>query len=153
MKKVMYAVFAMLVLCAVPNSLFAATINPPLSQERQDLIKTNLIAGLEHSSAEVQAHYVQLVVDLKRAYPDYDFDYAIIPLMAKLKSSDNCGMRILAALALYEYQDSRMGRFAVQQTIDHCDSDRLAKFCQTLIRKWNNRGDRPAYTAQVVYPF
>jgi hypothetical protein len=73
--------------------------------------------------------------------------------MGKLKNNDNCGMRILAALALYEFQDSRMGRFAVKQTIDHCNSDRLARFCKVLIRKWDNRTERPAYTAQVVYPF
>lgn len=153
MKKTIYTLIAMLVICAVPSLVSASSINPPLTPERQNLIKTNLLAGLEHSSSEVQAHYLQLVIDLKRAYPEYNFDYAIIPLMGKLKTNDNCGMRILAALALYEYQDSRMGRFAVQQTIDHCDSDRLAKFCKTLIRKWDNRSERPAYTAQVVFPF
>ncbi len=153
MKKTIYTLIAMLVICAVPSLVSASTINPPLTPERQELIKKNLVAGLEHSSTEVQAHYLQLIIDLKRAYPKYDFDYAVIPLMGKLKTNDNCGMRILAALALYEYQDSRLGRFAVQQTIQHCDSDRLAKICKTLIRKWDNRSERPAYTAQVVYPF
>ncbi|MBE0643659.1 MAG: hypothetical protein IH600_06230 [Bacteroidetes bacterium] len=153
MKKLTYTLFALLVICAVPSALFAETINPPLSPERQEIIKTNIIAGLQHSSQEVQADYVQLMIDLKRAYPQYNFNYAIIPLMDKLKNEDNCGMRILAALALYEFQDSRMGRFAVEQTIDHCKSQRLAKFCQTLIRKWDKRTERAVYTAQVVYPF
>ncbi|MFZ1731855.1 MAG: hypothetical protein WBQ23_13125 [Bacteroidota bacterium] len=153
MKKVISAIVAMLVICAVPSLLSASTIHPPLTPERQELIKKNIMAGLESSSFEVQANHLQLIVDLKRAYPEYDFDYAIIPLMGKLKNNENCGMRILAALALYEFQDSRMGRFAVNQTIDHCNSDRLAKFCQTLIRKWDFRSERPAYTAQIVYPF
>ncbi len=153
MKKLIYAMFAMLVVCAVPSSLFAETINPPLTPERQEIIKTNVLAGLEHSSAEVQADYVQLVIDLKRAYPQYDFDYAIIPLMSKLKNEESCGMRILAALALYEFEDSGMSRFAVKQTMYHCDNVRLSRFCKTLIRKWDNRGDRAVYTAQVVYPF
>ncbi len=153
MKKVVCTVAALLVLCAVPSALFAASVNPPLSEERQELIKTNLLVGLDHSSTEVQADYMQLVIDLKRAYPEYNFDYAIIPLMKKLKNCDNCGVRILAALALYEFQDSRKGRFAVEQTIAHCDIPRLSRFCQTLIRKWDNRAPRPTYTAEIVYPF
>jgi hypothetical protein len=153
MKKVLCSVAVLLVLSAVPYSMFAATVNPPLSKERQELIKTNLLVGLNHSSTEVQADYMQLVIDLKRAYPEYDFDYAIIPLMNKLKNCDDCPVRILAALALYEFQDSRKSRFAVQQTIEHCDTPRLARFCQTLIRKWDNRAPRPNYVAEVVYPF
>ena len=46
-----------------------------------------------------------------------------------------------------------MSRFAVKQTIFHCGDERLARFCKTLIRKWENRGERAEYTAQVVYPF
>lgn len=96
---------------------------------------------------------MQLVIDLKRAYPNYDFDYAIIPLMGILKGEDSCPMRMLAALALYEFEDSRMSRFAVLQTFYHCDSERLTKHCKTLVLKWNQRDARPVYTAEVVYPF
>jgi hypothetical protein len=153
MKSLVCALFALLVTMSVPGDLFAAAINPPLSTERQEFIRTNIVAGLENSSAEVRASYMQLVIDLKRAYPEYDFDYAIIPLMAQLKSEESCPMRMMAALALYEFEDSRMSRFAVQQTIHHCDSERLTRHCKTLIAKWNARGNRPVYTAQVVYPF
>ena len=153
MKSLITALFAMLVICAVPASLSAESSNPPLTDERQDVIRTNLVAGLENSSAEVRASYMQLVIDLKRAYPEYDFDYAIIPLMSILKNEDNCPMRMLAALALYEFEDSRMSRFAVLQTFYHCDSDRLTKHCKTLVLKWHQRDDRPVYTAEVVYPF
>lgn len=153
MKTLVCALFALLVTVSIPGDLFAAATNPPLSPERQEYIRTNLVAGLENSSAEVRASYMQLVIDLKRAYPEYDFDYAIIPLMAQLKSAESCPMRMMAALALYEFEDSRMSRFAVQQTIYHCDSERLTRHCKTLIAKWHARSARPVYTAQVVYPF
>ena len=153
MKSLILSLFAMLAMLAIPASLSAASSNPPLSEDRQEIIRTNLVAGLENPSAEVRASYMQLVIDLKRAYPDYDFDYAIIPLMSILKNEDSCPMRMLAALALYEYEDSRMSRFAVLQTFYHCDSDRLSKHCKTLVLKWHQRDDRPVYTAEVVYPF
>jgi hypothetical protein len=153
MKKMMMTLMIMFAISAVPNMLFAGETNPPLSQERQEYIKTNVIAGLQHSSMEVQADYVQLVIDLKRAYPEYDFDYAIIPLMDKLKNESDAGIRIISALALYEFQDSRKSKFAVQQTAMFDASDRVARHCQTLIRKWDNRSERPIFTAQVVYPF
>ena len=153
MKKAMLTLVVMLVISAVPSAIFASESNPPISQERQELIKENILAGIQHKSMEVQADYVQLVIDLKRAYPEYDFDYAIIPLMDKLKNESTPGIRIIAALALYEFKDSRMGKFAIQQTALLDGSDRVARHCQTLIRKWDNRTDRPVYTAQVVYPF
>jgi hypothetical protein len=153
MKKMMMTLMIVFAISAVPNMLFAGETNPPLSQERQEYIKTNVLAGLQHSSMEVQADYVQLVIDLKRAYPEYDFDYAIIPLMDKLKNESDAGIRIISALALYEYQDSRKSKFAVQQTAMLDASDRVARHCQTLIRKWDNRSERPIFTAQVVYPF
>lgn len=153
MKKMMMTLMMVFVISAVPNMLFAGETNPPLSQERLEYIKVNVLAGLQHPSMEVQADYVQLVIDLKRAYPEYDFDYAIIPLMDKLKNEAEAGIRIISALALYEFKDSRKSKFAVQQTAMLDDSDRVARHCQTLIRKWNNRTERPIYTAQVVYPF
>ncbi|MBR9978708.1 MAG: hypothetical protein KFH87_11540 [Bacteroidetes bacterium] len=153
MKTLSYALMLMITMTAFPVLLSAETAHPPLSRERQDFIKTNLLAGLEHSSTEVRAQYVQLIIELKRAYPQYDFDYAIIPLMSTLKNEENCGMRILAALALYEFPHSRKGRFAIEQTARHCDSQRLARHCTTLLRKWNDREEHPAYTAQVVFPF
>ncbi|MDX9758159.1 MAG: hypothetical protein RBU27_03270 [Bacteroidota bacterium] len=153
MKSFICALFVLLVTSGIPDTLSAASKNPPLSKERQEYIETNLLAGLSHSSAEVRASYMQLVIDLKRVYPRYDFDYAIIPLMALLKGEDDCPMRMMAALALYEFEDSRKSRFAVQQTMLHCSSARLARHCKTLLVKWNQRDDRPVYTASVVYPF
>ncbi|MCB2203932.1 hypothetical protein KQI65_04230 [bacterium] len=153
MKKVMITMMMLFAISAVTQVALAGEANPPLSQERQEYIKENVLAGLQHPSMEVQADYVQLVIDLKRAYPEYDFDYAIIPLMDKLKNESDDGIRIISALALYEYQDSRKSRFAVQQTAMLDGSDRVAKHCQTLVRKWDNRSEKPIYTAQVVYPF
>ncbi len=131
----------------------AREINPPLSVERQSTIEKNIVAGLDHKSFEVQCDYIQLIIDLKRAYPKYNFDYAIIPLMDKLKNESNPSIRIIAALALYEFQDSRMSKFAVKRTALLDKTERVARHCKTLIRKWDDRAERPVYVAQVVYPF
>lgn len=151
MKKSLMTLLVMMVVASA--SVFAQVNNPPLSADRQNDIKTNLLAGLQHPSMEVQADYIQLIIDLKRAYPEYDFDYAIIPLMDKLKNESESGIRIIAALALYEYKDSRMSKFAIQQTAKHDGSKRVARHCETLIRKWDSRSENSVFTAQVVYPF
>jgi hypothetical protein len=153
MKPRMIVMLIIFALSGIQTAAFAGATNPPLSEERQGIIKKNILAGLEHRSMEVRCDYIQLVIDLKRAYPKYNFDYAIIPLMDKLKNEDELSIRILAALALYEYQDSRMSRFAVQQTALHDSSPRLARHCQTLLRKWDDRNDRPLYITEIVYPF
>jgi len=143
----------LLIVIAASSTMIAQASNPPLSDTRQEEIRVNILAGLEHRSMEVQADYVQLIVDLKRAYPTYDFEYAIIPLMDKLKNESDPGIRILAALALYEYKDSRKAKFAIQQTAKYDNSERVARHCQTLIRRWDNRTEHPTYTAHLVYPF
>jgi hypothetical protein len=153
MKRIMIAIVAAFTFVALQNTLLAREINPPLSTERQVFIEKNILAGLNHKSLEVRCDHIQLIIDLKRAYPKYDFDYAIIPLMDKLKNEEQECIRILAALALYEFQDSRMGKFAVQQTARHDASPRLARHCTTLIRKWDNRADQNIFVAEVRYPF
>ncbi|MCZ7554989.1 MAG: hypothetical protein M5R41_01130 [Bacteroidia bacterium] len=153
MKRFMIAIVAVFAIAAVQNTLLAREINPPLSTERQEYIEKNILAGLNHKSLEVRCDYIQLIIDLKRAYPKYDFDYAIIPLMDKLKNEDQECIRIIAALALYEFQDSRMGKFAVVQTARHDSSSRLVRHCQTLVRRWDNRSEQQQYVAEVRYPF
>jgi hypothetical protein len=153
MKRLMIALLAVSALVALQNTLLAREINPPLSSERQKFIEKNILAGLNHRSLEVRCDHIQLIIDLKRAYPKYDFDYTIIPLMDKLKNEEQECIRILAALALYEFQDSRMGKFAVQQTARLDSSPRLARHCQTLIRKWDDRTDQHLFVAEVRYPF
>jgi hypothetical protein len=148
-----FAVAALLALVLFPALSSAQNPNPPLSAARQEMIEKNLVAGLQHPSCLVRGDYVRLVIDLKRAYPTLDFDYAIIPLMGLLKSDENECVRIFAALALYQFEDSDRGRFAVSQAIRHDDSDRLRRHCSTLIRKWDNREPAPNYVAMVSYPF
>jgi len=140
MKKHLVAISTLLICAASFNIAFANDGNPPLSEKRRNDIQKNILAGLEHVSAEIQADHIQLIIDLKRTYPGYNFDYAIIPLMDKLKNESNPNIRILAALALYEYEDSRKCKFAIKQTALHDSSERVVKHCQTLLRKWNSRG-------------
>ncbi len=153
MKRILNVSLIVMGMLLFAQTMHAGPFNPPLSVERQNLIEKNILAGLQHSSQEVQCEYIQLIIDLKRAYPKYDFDYAIIPLMDKLKNESNPCVRIIAALALYEFQDSRLSRFAIQQTAIHDSSVRVARHCGTLIRKWNDRTPQPVYVAHVVYPW
>ena len=152
--KTLLAILAIAVTVSMLSStVLANDVHPPLSKERQEYIKTNILAGLNHKNLEVQGNYVQLIIDLKRAYPEYDFDYCIIPLMDKLKNDDREPLRIFAALALYQFEDSGKGLFAVRQTALLDGSARMRRHCTNLLRKWDNRNDTPVYTAQVVYPF
>jgi hypothetical protein len=148
-----FAVAALLALVLFPALASAQNLNPPLTPARQELIEKNLIAGLQHPSCLVRGDYIRLVIDLKRAYPTLDFDYTIIPLMALLKGDDNECVRIFAALALYQFEDSGRGRFAVAQAVHHDSSDRMRRHCSTLIRRWDNREPAPASVAMVSYPF
>ena len=153
MKTMITAVAVICALSLFATTSYASTTNPPLSKDRQELIRTNVLAGLHHQNIEVVGNYIQLIIDLKRAYPEYNFDYCIIPLMDRLKNEAREPIRIFAALALYQFEDSDKGRFAIRQTALLDGSTRMRRHCTNLLRSWDQRTDAPVYTAQVVYPF
>ena len=137
MKTLTFSLALMLMMISVPNSSSAQQATP-LSEQQQELIETNVLANLDHNSIEVRANTIQLLIDLKKTYPNYDFTYSIIPMMETLKSDDKAEFRILAALALY-HLDSELGRYAVKQRVTYDDSDRVTRHCANLIRNWDKK--------------
>ena len=121
----------------------------PLSTEKQELIQKNVLANLQHSSLEVRAATIQLLIDLKSTYPAYDLQYAVLPMMETLKSDPKPEFRILAALALF-HLDSDLGRYAVERRAKFDDDSRVARHCSTLIRNWDNEDKGNAFMADVA---
>ena len=128
---------ALLVVTAASPAYTSAQNAKPLSTEQQELIQKNVLANLQHSSLEVRANTIQLLIDLKKTYPTYDFGYALLPMMETLKSNERPEFRILAALALY-HLDSELGKFAVARRAQYDESPRVAKHCASLIRNWES---------------
>ena len=133
MNKLMLGIALMALIIAIPAQAQDST---PLSAQKQEMIQENILANLQHSSIEVRATTIQLLIDLQKNYPQSDFGYALLPMMDMLKSDDRPEFRILAALALY-HLDSDLGKFAVSRRAEFDDSPRVAKHCAALIRNWD----------------
>lgn len=135
-----------LVLFAAP--LANAQENKPLSEKQVELIKQNVLANLEHTSLDVRAATMQLLIDLKETYPSYDLNYAVLPMMETLKSDPKPEFRILAALALF-HLDSDLGRFAVERRAKFDDDARVARHCADLARSWDSEKNKDSFLAEV----
>jgi hypothetical protein len=133
MKTLTIGIIMMAAIIAIPAQ---SQTTKSLTPDQQELIQKNVLANLQHKSLEVRAGTIQLLIDLKSAYPQYDISYALLPLMETLKSSEMPEFRILAALALY-HLDSELGRFAVSRRAQFDESPRVARHCATLIRNWD----------------
>jgi hypothetical protein len=129
-----------LALLAVTTSAFAA--GDPPANDRQALIEKNILSSLTSPMVEVRADAIQTVIDMKKAWPSMDLDYAVIPLMSVLKSDSRVELRILSALALRSF-DSDRARFAVSQRALYDDSPRVARHCTNLMRDWSRLPGSP----------
>jgi hypothetical protein len=138
MKTAAITLVVLLGLCFSP--VFALTDEPvrPLNHDQLNLIEKNVLKNLNCCCCEVRANTIQTIIDLKKAYPKEDFDYAIIPLMSLLKGDQRYEVRILAALALYQF-DSELAKFAIERRALYDDSERVAKHCAALIREWDSK--------------
>lgn len=134
MKATLSVLTLALVLAVAP--MMQAQEAKPLTEKQLELIKKNVLANLEHTSLEVRAATMQLLIDMKETYPSNDLAYAIIPLMETLKNDEKPEFRILAALALF-HLDSELGRFAVERRAKYDDDERVARHCATLAKKWD----------------
>ena len=134
MNKLMIGITLMALAVAIPVQAQNAA---PLTAQQQELIQKNVLANLKHSSIEVRANTIQLLIDLNKQFPAYDFSYALLPMMETLKSDEKPEFRILAALALY-HLDSELGKFAVSRRAQFDASPRVARHCAALIRHWDN---------------
>lgn len=138
MKTATITLVVLLALFTAP--VFALTDEPvkPLTQDQFSLIEKNILKNLQCKCCEVRANTIQTIIDLKSAYPEENFDYAIIPLMGVLKGDDRYEVRILAALALYQY-DSDLAKFAVSRRALYDSSERVARHCASLTREWGKQ--------------
>ncbi|MCZ7556975.1 MAG: hypothetical protein M5R41_11305 [Bacteroidia bacterium] len=128
-----------LILCLAFLSTTVHAQQPVAPSERQaKLIETNVIANLQHPSLEVRAGTMQLLIDMKKEWPQQDLSYAVLPMLETLKSDEKPEFRILAALALY-HLDSDLGRFAVERRAKYDSSERVAKHCAALVKSWDNK--------------
>jgi len=144
MKTILFAVALIAFMVAGAGQAVAGEGNKPLSEERQDLIEKNLINNLEHKSVEVRGDAIQTLNPPKTNYPEYEFDYAVLPLISKLKNDQREEIRILAALALYHF-DSARGKFAISRRALYDNSPRVTRHCNTLLRTWNQKSVAPAF--------
>jgi hypothetical protein len=120
----------------------------PLTAQQLEMIQKNVLANLEHSSLDVRAATMQLLIEMKKTYPAYNLNYAVLPMMETLKSDPKPEFRILAALALY-HLDSDLGRFAVERRAKFDDDDRVARHCASLVRNWGSSSDTDTFMADV----
>ncbi|MBE0643533.1 MAG: hypothetical protein IH600_05600 [Bacteroidetes bacterium] len=135
MKKSLTTLALMLAFVALPLTTSFAQDARPLTDRQMELIQTNVLANLESPSMEVRATTMQLLIDLKKTYPAYDINFAVLPMMETLKSDEKPEFRILAALTLY-HLDSELGRFAVERRAQYDSNDRVARHCSMLARNW-----------------
>lgn len=119
-----------------------------LSEKQMALIKENVLANLKHESLEVRAGAIQLLIDMKEQWPEYNMNYAVVPMMETLKSDPKPEFRILAALALF-HLDSELGRFAVERRAKFDDNARVAKHCASLARNWDKKTQPEDLVAEV----
>ncbi len=108
---------------------------PVRSAQKMAVLEKNILAGLQSPTLEVRASTMQLIIDLREADPTLNLNFAILPLMDQLKSSDAPELRILSALALNAF-DSEVGRFAVSRRALYDPSARVSKICAAISKTW-----------------
>jgi hypothetical protein len=108
---------------------------PALNDAQIASLRANITDNLQDASIDIRTSTMQLVMELKDAYPTADLDFAIIPLMTVLKNDNTPELRILAACALHAY-DSELARFAVSRRALYDSSDRVARHCAAIARAW-----------------
>ena len=129
-------IFCML---ALPVMIFAGDNPAELTPRQLNLIEKNILYNLENSCSYVYVSTVQTLIDLKDNYPSLNFDYAIIPLMSKLKNDDCTPSRIISALALSHFK-SPMARYAIQRRALYDSSERVTKVCSAIVHSWSDKG-------------
>ena len=119
----------------IPLSSMAGEPSRLLTKRQRDLIEQNLIRNLQTDCPQIYVDQVNTLIELKKQYPQYDYDFAIIPLMSKMKCSDCTEERIISALAL-SYFDSTIARFAIARRSLYDSSERVVKLCVAIEHSW-----------------
>jgi len=107
-----------------------------LSPRQIEAIRVNVSNNLEHDIPEIRVNAMQLLIELRMAYPGIDLDFAVIPVMRLLRQDATEEHRILAAMTLY-HLNTRKGRFAVERRALYDRSPRVARHCARLASHWD----------------
>lgn len=105
-------------------NLFAGDPVKKDSKISQDLIEENYLEGLHSDNQGLRISCAYFLGELKS-------DKAVIPLMKMLRSEDNDGARLMAALSLIKIEDNT-GLFMVSREGTFNSSDRVRKMCNHL---------------------
>ncbi|MBN1448955.1 MAG: hypothetical protein JXA28_13580 [Bacteroidetes bacterium] len=125
------------IVCALLSTipLAASQGHTKLPETRQQILKQNILRNLEHRIPDIRTNTLQLLIDLSMTHPEFDLDFALIPVMHILKNDKREGLRILAAVALFHIGGAR-GHFAVHRRGLYDDSPRVARNCRRLALHW-----------------
>jgi len=139
------ALFAVALL--IPPGLSAGDIPNDLTPRQLDMIEKNFVYNLSTCCPDILVSCIQTMIQLKTTYPQHDFDYAVIPLLSRMKNDERCEVRIIAALALSEF-DSDLARFAISRRADYDPSERVQKVCGAIVHSWKEKAaSSPALNA------
>ncbi|MCF8261736.1 MAG: HEAT repeat domain-containing protein [Melioribacteraceae bacterium] len=108
------------------TSLFAGggILESPVEKSKQNYaqVEANLLAGLNSGNKGLSNSCAYYLGEIKS-------DKAVIPLMAKLRSGDECCDRIMAALSLSKIKDER-GLYLLKQMAKFEDNERVRSMCE-----------------------
>lgn len=100
----------------------------------------NIQATLQGDNDNLKESAIQVIRELQKAYPDYNFRRVNIPLMKILRNHDNRNFRVLAALALFEV-GGETGQYAVKEAA-RFDDDRMVQYiCKNLVSQNDSSSD------------
>jgi hypothetical protein len=124
------ALFSLLVgFVVLSGACRAAEPVSPFSAARMNLVERNLVRSLASPISAIRFDAIQTVIALRRTAAPFDEGSYIIPLMRCMKSDDCPEVRIIAALALSEF-NSHLARWSVERHAMYDSSARVAKHCE-----------------------
>ncbi len=128
--------FALLGALVVSGVVFAQDqqkVDPRFTPGNLLLIEQNLIAGLRDTDHPgLQESSGQLLLELQRSVPAFDYSDALFPLMTIVKDENEpSAARIYAALALHNLKSAR-GDYAIEMTAKMTDDTRVQKVCTDI---------------------
>ena len=110
MKNLMRYMAVLLAVTVFTPALYAQESKDEQSKRVEKILQLaaqNLKITLKGSNDNLKESAMEVVRDLKQAYPDAKLSSTIIPLMSILRTHSDNSMRILAALTLKEIGDEK----------------------------------------------
>jgi len=113
-------------------------------EQKLKAAEENLIQSLKGDNDNLKESAIQVILELKQAYPEFKFNKAVIPLMRILRQHENQNIRILAALTLYEL-GNESGVYAVKEASKFDDNKMVRHICSSLTNKKSEQQQQQAF--------